>query len=220
MATTPIIGIATLTIVLLLSRFVSVTFSSAVGEDKTGTLEGGLISVGPFVPVVGIFVVLFTILSTGTEVGLFVASVVGSDVAVGNIQGGSVAWAIGIGATVGVLLDTIAGGTLTENTVGEADGNADGTAAPGITSMICPWTTNVDIKLCSTTSVTKVWRSGHVAILKLDFIVVDIATAVILQCAYYSDTALLLFNDPRYFQFGANATVISMFTICSCYTSS
>ncbi len=178
---------------LLPSRSVSVTFPSAVGEDITGALEGGLIPVGPFV--VGIFVVLVTILNTGTEVGMFVVSVVGTDVGVaGDIHGGSVGIGAKVVATVGGLVDTIAGDTITEYTVGEAEGNADGTATPGITSMICPWTTNVDdncrcpvssidMKLCSTTSGTIEWRSGHVAILELVILVVDIARDV-LQCAY------------------------------------
>lgn len=43
---------------------------------------------------------------------------------------------VGVGSIVGT------GGTLIEYTVGEADGNADGTSSPGVTLMICPCATN------------------------------------------------------------------------------
>jgi hypothetical protein len=44
-------------------------------------------------------------------------------------------------ANAGSMVGT--GGTLMEYTVGEADGNADG-STPGITLMICPCTTNAN----------------------------------------------------------------------------
>ena len=97
-----------------------------MGEAKTGASDDGPTPVGAYEPI-GIFVVVFTILSTGTEVGTFVASIVGSDVGVcevGTIQGGSVTCTVGtgtnvidgvgpiLGAIVGSMVGT--GGTLME----------------------------------------------------------------------------------------------------------
>ena len=139
------------------SRSKFVVFPFAVGEASTGAFVDGLIpAVGAYI--VGAFVVVFTMFSTGTEDGASVASPVGTEVGVcevGTNHGGSVACTIGIGANViegfspmlgaivvgvGSIVGT--GGTLIEYTVGEADGKADG-STPGMTLMICPCATSV-----------------------------------------------------------------------------
>jgi hypothetical protein len=150
-----------------------------------------------------------------TEVGTSVACSVGIDDGadvVGLNHGGIVTCAVGIGARetvelgpklgamigafdgaiVGANDGFIVGRTLTENTVGEADGNADG-STPGIILMICPRAKSVDTvdDCCPTCNdqMNRHWSAimktvlhcGRILVLELVMDVAVIGVAVLLQ---------------------------------------